>query len=104
MDEHPILGKNVKLGPDRPLGRVYTRTVVLWAVGITIDPQQLWENVEVRSVADDRIVRREEDIGATVCLGRTAAREMGRTRRPAQPSDSCIGRLTPVVAGPWYGS
>ena len=39
MDDHPILGKNIMLGPEQPIGRVYTRTMVLWAVGITIDPR-----------------------------------------------------------------
>ena len=29
------------------LGKVYTRTVVLWAFGITMGPNLLWQNVEV---------------------------------------------------------
>lgn len=37
MDQHPILGNRVQY--DRgSVGKVYTRTVVLWAYGITMNP------------------------------------------------------------------
>ena len=39
MENHAILGNAV--GADGRT-RIYTRTVVLWAVGITIDTDLLW--------------------------------------------------------------
>lgn len=44
MEQHGILGNAV--GADGRT-RIYTRTVVLWAVGLTIDTELLWKNVEV---------------------------------------------------------
>jgi hypothetical protein len=41
-DAHPILGDHVTGG-----GRIYTRTVVLWAVGLTINTDALWDHVAV---------------------------------------------------------
>lgn len=44
MDGHAVLGNAV--GADGQT-RIYTRTIVLWAVGISIDTDLLWEHVEV---------------------------------------------------------
>ena len=51
MEFHPVLGKTVALGDAAAPGRIYTRTVVLWAVDLAMDPQRLWEEVEVRDEA-----------------------------------------------------
>lgn len=61
MEQHPILGNSV-LYNQSEVGKVYTRTVVLWAYGITMDPQKLWEHVEVRSRPDGPVITKEEDI------------------------------------------
>jgi hypothetical protein len=50
MEFHPILGKSIVRDGGDGVGRVYTRTVVLWAVGISIDPQRLWDNMRVWDV------------------------------------------------------
>ena len=47
MEFHPILGKSIVRDGDEGKARVYTRTVVLWAVGIDIDTRLLWSNVRV---------------------------------------------------------
>lgn len=41
MDDHPVLGNVVRQPGGRVVGRVYTRTVVLWAVGLVVDPNVL---------------------------------------------------------------
>lgn len=45
MDHDPILGRVIEL--DGTAARIYTRTVVLWAVGLVLDPAQLWDHVAV---------------------------------------------------------
>ena len=43
MEQHPILGRTLD-----GAGRIYTRTIVLWAVGIDIDTDELWKHVDVK--------------------------------------------------------
>ena len=82
-DVHPILGNLVESN-DALVGKVYTRTVVLWAYGITMDPQELWKNVEVRDVPDGPIITKEEELTAhRETTDRTRNRRTTRTRRPA---------------------
>jgi hypothetical protein len=64
MDALPILGRHV-LDNHNDIGKVYTRTIVLWAYGITVDPQQLWENVEVRDRADGPVITKEDTLQPT---------------------------------------
>lgn len=49
---HPILGSRVRHAPGDDVGRVYTRTVVLWAVNLYIDPETLWRHVDVVEESD----------------------------------------------------
>jgi hypothetical protein len=44
MEQHPILGRTLE-----GAGRIYTRTIVLWAVGIDIDTDELWKHVDVKT-------------------------------------------------------
>lgn len=60
---HPVLGCAIR-GPDGREHPVYTRTVVLWAVGIRIDPDRLWECIEVRDTNSNRAITTAEDIVA----------------------------------------
>ena len=50
MVDHPILGNVVIDDRNVVVGRVYTRTLVLWAIGLSIQPQTLWENVGADSI------------------------------------------------------
>jgi hypothetical protein len=66
-DNHPILG-NIITNEETShgaVGKVYTRTVVLWAFGITMDPQLLWQNVEVRDRHDGPVITNEEELCPT---------------------------------------
>ena len=47
--DHPIIGQTFGRPCSSPDGTcvVYTRTVVLWALNVLIDPVKLWENVTV---------------------------------------------------------
>ena len=60
--EHPILGSVLEPRRKAVIGRIYTRTVVLWAHGIRIDPVQLWKNVAVRDRCDGPVITKEEDL------------------------------------------
>jgi hypothetical protein len=42
MEQHPIIGRTLD-----GAGHIYTRTIVLWAVGININTEELWDNVDV---------------------------------------------------------
>lgn len=42
MEQHPIIGRTLS-----GAGRIYTRTIVLWTVGIDINTEELWNNVDV---------------------------------------------------------
>ena len=42
MEQHPIIGRTLD-----GAGHIYTRTIVLWAVGIDINTEELWDNVDV---------------------------------------------------------
>lgn len=66
MDGHAVLGNSV--GTEGP-ARIYTRTVVLWAVGLTIDTDLLWEHVDV----DDPPIQTVA-VSDTVALERTPAK------------------------------
>ena len=48
-NDHPIIGQTLGTQCPTPDGTcvVYTRTVVLWALNVLIDPLKLWENVTV---------------------------------------------------------
>ena len=50
MDNQPVLGKIVEVDGLRN-GKIYTRTVVLWAVGLIIDTKELWKHVQVRATS-----------------------------------------------------
>ena len=84
MDRHAVLGNSV--GTDGQT-RIYTRTVVLWAVGLTIDTDLLWEHVEV----DERPVQ-------TVALSETVALERTPTKRKRGEGPS-VTRPTVVMMG-----
>ena len=43
MEQHPIIGRTLS-----GAGRIYTRTIVLWTVGIDINTEELWNNVDVK--------------------------------------------------------
>lgn len=88
-DLHPVLGDVVvppgPRGRDRyaNAGRLYTRTMVLWAVGFTINTRRLWDHVEVAN----------DDPAPRAALFRAAAprADKGRARRPHH------GTTVPVV-------
>lgn len=46
MEHHPVLGSVVGADTDRPV-TVYTRTIILWGVGLTVDTDRLWEHMNV---------------------------------------------------------
>jgi hypothetical protein len=93
--EHPILGKSLPECGDEH-GRIYTRTVVLWAIGITIDPDLLWENVEVRCGQDERLVKHDVDIGAPPGKGERPAPNPIRPR-PSAGMTKTVPCRQPVV-------
>ena len=71
MDHHPILGNHIT-GEEThrlPLGKVYTRTVVMWAFGITMDPHLLWQHVEVRNRHDGPIITKDEELQSPSPMG-----------------------------------
>ena len=80
IDTHPILGRSIAQSGD-VRGRIYTRTVVLWAIGITIDPKVLWENVDVRCEVDNRLIREDVEIQSSSLEKNTG------TSKPQPPRD-----------------
>ena len=99
---HPILGNVLEDAKPATVGRIYTRTVVLWAHGIRIDPALLWEQVAVQDRCNGPIITKEEDLGVesgTVCPDRSKAFLRRRIHRRSVRSKVhvCQSQQQPVV-------
>lgn len=83
----PVLGNIVGAETDRPVS-VYTRTIILWAVGISIDTERLWEHMSVpgpRSKPRTLVLTENLRFEQTTRDGNTNASGCLSTRVPPPP-------------------
>ena len=91
--QHPILGNVFHEHHQNVVGRIYTRTVVLWAHGIRIDPALLWEQVAVQDRHDGPIITKEEDLISDPATPGDPPRVWWQHRKPSR------GRITRTAPG-----
>lgn len=83
MDRDPILGGVIGGETERPVA-IYTRTIILWAVGLSIDTELLWEHM---AVAGRRSRPQALVVSETLRFEQTAPAPGGRRRAgaPGEP-------------------
>lgn len=75
MEHHPLLGRVV--GQEINSSRfIYTRTVVLWAVGVIIDTDQLVENIVVANRQSDQDTPVVRMLSSSTCIRGTLKKRL----------------------------